>query len=250
MAVPDPVREATGTIDVATEEGVVLRLLGGLAVQLLTPDYPARARDDQDLDFASDSSCTTQLLALFERLGYVGDARFNLLHGDRQMYFRTPDGSRSVDVIMDELTMCHTLDFRHRLDRLPYTLDLTDLLLTKLQVVEQNEKDVHDIVYLLSAFEVRPGDRPGTIGLDRVAEVIGNDWGWWRTVTGSLDRVVDLVGGTLSGIVPAGARHDPLDQARAIRSFADGCRKSMRWKMRARVGERVRWYELPEEVGH
>jgi hypothetical protein len=28
----------------------------------------------------------------------------------------------------------------------------------------------------------------------------------------------------------------------------DGARKTLRWRMRARLGERVRWYELPEEV--
>lgn len=250
MAVSDPVSQATGVIDTATKDGVALRLLGGLAVQLLTPDFRPRARDDQDMDFASDSASKTSLIGLFEELGYAGDPRFNLLHGDRQMYFRTPDGSRAVDVIMNELTMCHTLDFRHRLERMPYTLDVADLLLSKLQVVEQNEKDVHDIVYLLAAFEVASGDTPGSIGLDRVAEVIGNDWGWWRTVTKSLDRVIDLVGASLAGLVPDNASYNPLTQATTLRSFADSCRKSMRWKVRARVGERVRWYELPEEVGH
>jgi len=26
--------------------------------------------------------------------------------------------------------------------------------------------------------------------------------------------------------------------------------KGIKWKMRANIGDRVRWYELPEEVGH
>ncbi|MGH3413118.1 MAG: hypothetical protein ACRDPH_08580 [Marmoricola sp.] len=214
------------------------------------------------MDFASVSRYQREVMAVFDDLGYVGDKRFNLLHGDHQMYFRTPDGSRGVDVIMNELTMCHTLDFRKRLTLAPYTLEVTDLLLSKLQVVEQNEKDVHDIVYLLSAFPVaseeageqeQPGEqeKPGEpVSLARMAEVVGNDWGWWRTATGNLDRVVDLVGGSLSRLVPDNARYDPVRQAATMRSFADSCRKSMRWKARARLGERVRWYDEPEEVGH
>lgn len=250
VASSDGVTQATEVIDAATERGVPLRLLGGLAVRILTPDFPPRARDGQDLDFASVDTAKKPLMELFGDLGFQGDARFNTLHGDHQMFFRTPDGSRAVDVIMNQLTMCHTLEFRDRLTRMPYTLDVTDLLLTKLQVVEQNEKDAQDIIYLLSAFDVGSADEPGTIGLDRITAVIGSDWGWWRTVTGNLDRVAELAGSSLRGLVPANARCDPGGQARALRAHADTCPKTMRWKMRARVGERVRWYELPEEVAH
>lgn len=247
----DPVvAQAIEVVETAAAAGVPLRLLGGLAVRVLTPDYPPRARDDQDMDFASASPFQREVTDVFGRLGFVGDERFNLLHGDRQMYFRTPDGTRGVDVIMNELTMCHTLDFRHRLGQAPYTLGVTDLLLSKLQVVEQNEKDVQDSVYLLSAFPVTPEDADRSLSLARVAEVVGNDWGWWRTVTRNLDRIVELAGGSLAHLVPENTRHDPVEQARTIRGAADACRKSMRWKARAKVGERVRWYNEPEEVGH
>jgi hypothetical protein len=80
--------------------------------------------------------------------------------------------------------------------------------------------------------------------------VVGDDWGWWRTVTGNLDRVIDLVGGDLARLVPSNARFDPAEQARALRRHADEVPKSLRWKIRSRVGDRVQWYELPEEVGH
>src|SRR4029453_6205566 len=93
---------------------------------------------------------------------------------------------------------------------MPYTLDVTDLLLSKLQVVEQNEKDVHDIVYLLAAHEVREGDKAGTIGLERFGKVLAEDWGWWRTATGNLDRVVELVSGDLARLGPPGAPPHPV----------------------------------------
>ncbi len=126
----------------ANERGVPLKLLGGQAVRMLCPMYPHRARVDQDMDFASVSTAKRQVIEFLDGLGFLGDHRFNTLHGDRQMYFRTPDGKVSVDVIVDRLNMCHVLEFRDRIDRMPHTLDVTDLLLSKLQIVELNRKDV------------------------------------------------------------------------------------------------------------
>jgi hypothetical protein len=246
----DAYTAAVETVEAANRKGVPLRLLGGQAIRYLTPDFPPRGRADQDMDFASVSTAKRPVTELLAELGFEGDRRFNNLHGHRQMYFRSPGDGTSVDVIMDRLQMCHILEFSSRIERMPVTLDATDLLLSKLQVVEQNEKDVHDIVYLLAAYEVREGDEPGTIGLARLTEVLGADWGWWRTATGNLDRVVELARGELSRLLPAAAPHDAVEQAIALRRHADAMPKTLKWKLRARVGERARWYELPEEVGH
>ena len=249
-----PARDAfEGSVAVVREanrRGVPLKLIGGQAVRLLCPSFPHRARDDQDMDFASVSSKKREVIDFFAERGFLGDRRFNTLHGDRQMYFTTPDGATAVDVVMDRLNMCHVLDFRDRIDRLPDTLDVADLLLSKLQVVELNRKDVHDVVHLLSAFEVRPGDEPGTIGMDRVGRVVAEDWGWWRTVTMNLDKVAHFAGDEEAHLVPDAPLHDPAAQAEALRAWCDEVPKPLRWKMRARVGDRVQWYQLPEEVGH
>jgi hypothetical protein len=241
---------AVQTVEAANREEVPLKLLGGQAVRYLTPDFPPRQRDDQDMDFASVSKAKRAVMALLGGLGFEGDRRFNTMHGHKQMYFRSPVDGATADVIMDRLQMCHVLEFGDRIDRLPFTLDVTDLLLSKLQVVEQNEKDVQDIVYLLAAHEVREGDEPGTVGLARFAKVLAEDWGWWRTATGNLDRVVELVRGDLARLVPPGARYDPVEQAVAMRAHAQAMPKTLKWRLRARLGERVQWYEVPEEVAH
>jgi hypothetical protein len=247
---PEAFDEATTAVRDANARGVPLKLIGGQAVRLLCPLFPHRARTDQDMDFASVSSAKRSVMDYLAERGFIGDQRFNTLHGDRQMYFTTADGATSVDVIMDRLNMCHVLDFRDRIDRMPHTLDVTDLLLTKLQIVELNRKDLHDIVHLLSAYEVRGGDDVGTVGLGRVAKVVGDDWGWWRTVTGNLDTIVRLGAGEHADLIPEARRFDPLAQAKHVREFCDACPKTLRWKLRSKVGERVQWYELPEVVGH
>jgi hypothetical protein len=249
-ATRDAFEESVQVVRAANAKGIPLKLLGGQAVRLLCPLFPHRARNDQDMDFACVSSRKRDVIDFFAELGFQGDARFNTLHGDRQMYFTTADGQTSVDVIMDKLNMCHVLEFAGRIDRMPDTLDVPDLLLSKLQIVELNEKDVHDLFHLFSAFEARPGDELGTIGLDRIGSVVSGDWGWWRTATMNLDKLAQLADGDHQDLVPEARRFEPAEQARRVRTFCDEVPKTMKWKLRAKVGDRVQWYELPEEVGH
>jgi hypothetical protein len=245
----DPFEAAVRVVRGAADEAIPLRLLGGQAIRLLCPDFPARARGDQDMDFATVTRARTRVVEFLRSNGFEEDKRFNALHGHRQMYFRTPEG-RTVDVVLDQLRMCHVLDFADRIDRMPHTLDVTDLLLSKLQIVEMNRKDLQDILYLLAAFELRDGDPPMAVALGRIGEILANDWGWWRTVTRNLDAILKLSPDELDGVVPAASTHDPIEQARTLRRHADGVPKSVRWRLRARVGERLRWYDLPEEVKH
>ena len=247
---PDAFEESVQVVRAANAKGIPLKLLGGQAVRLLCPLYPHRAREDQDMDFACVSSRKREVIDFFAELGFQGDARFNTLHGDRQMYFTTADGTTSVDVIMDKLNMCHALEFAGRIDRMPDTLDVADLLLSKLQIVELNRKDVHDLFHLLSAFEVARGDEPETIGLDRVGSLVSGDWGWWRTATMNLDKLAQLADGDHADLLPEARRFHPAEQARSVRAFCDEVPKTMKWKLRAKVGDRVQWYQLPEEVGH
>jgi hypothetical protein len=246
----DPFDVSVAVVREANARGIPLKLLGGQAVRLLCPLFPHRARDDQDMDFACISSKKREVIEFFAEQAFLGDRKFNTLHGDRQMYFTTADGKTSVDVIMDRLNMCHVLDFADRIDRLPDTLDVSDLLLTKLQVVELNEKDVHDIMHLLSGYEVASGDEAKTIGLDRIGRVVAGDWGWWRTVTMNLDKVAQFAEEEHSDLVPDARLYDPGAQARVLRGWCDEVPKPLKWKIRAKVGDRVQWYQLPEEVGH
>jgi hypothetical protein len=169
------------------------------------------------------------------------------------MYFNAPSG-RPIDVMVDRLTMCHTLDFRPAFGSLPYTVDAIDVLLSKLQIVELNEKDAWDIFHLLSGVPVGQagGSAAGggpVLDTDRFAKVLSADWGWWRTVTGSLAKLPALAADKPQ-LLPPGAAYDPLAQARALEEVAQAAPKGVKWKLRANVGDRVRWYELPEEVDH
>jgi hypothetical protein len=256
-SVHDPLPEALMLARGAAEAGLGLKLLGGLAVRVICPDFPPRLRAGQDMDFACLSKGRKDVVSYLERSGCTGDRRFNNLNGDRQMYFNAPSG-RPVDVMVDRLTMCHTLDFRPSFGRLPLTVDAIDVLLSKLQIVELNEKDVRDALQLLGALPVggdgqgrgsRAGGGEPVLDTERFGKVLGADWGWWRTVTGNLAKLPGLVA-ERPELAPPSPPFDPLEQCRKLLEVATAAPKGVKWKLRSNVGDRVRWYELPEEVAH
>jgi hypothetical protein len=267
----DPLPEAFGLARGAADAGLGLKLLGGLAVRVICPSFPPRLRRDQDIDFACLSKGRKDVAAYLERSGCTPDRRFNNLNGDRQMYFTAPSG-RPIDVLVDRLAMCHTLDFRPTFDRLPFTLDVVDLLLTKLQIVELNEKDARDLLQLLAAMPLASGREQGDeprhhgrhagaaghdtphsgaryIDTDRFGKVLGADWGWWRTVTANLKKLPALAT-ERPHLHPPEPPYDAVDACQRLLELAEAAPKSVKWRLRANVGDRVRWYELPEEVGH
>lgn len=246
-AVDDPLPEAVSLVEGATRAGLNVRLLGGLGVRVLCPDFPPRLRAGQDMDLACAGKGRRDVAAFLEASGCLPDKMFNSLNGDRQMYFTAPSG-RPVDVMVDRLVMCHTLDLRPSLKNGSLTLDPADLLLSKLQVVELNAKDAHDIAHLLSGVPVSTANGGGpVIDVKRFGQVLGADWGWWRTSTGNLEKLPGLLAQD-PGLAPPQAPFDPLAQAAVLLEVAHAAPKSVRWKVRANLGERVRWYELPEEV--
>jgi hypothetical protein len=241
--------EARRLIDLAGDRGIVLRLLGGLAIQMLTPELPPRTRAGQDLDFGSVRSSRKALIELLAEEGYVGDRNFNALYGDKQLYFTHPDSGLAIDVMIDRLHMCHTVEFAERATVMPYTLSPTDLLLSKLQIVELNAKDLDDCLRLLVSFELRDSDDPDVIDLRVIRALAGDDWGWWKTISLNLERIRAALGDG-SVAVPDGGRLDPAKAVQTLSEALEQTPKSRRWKLRDRIGERKRWYELPEETPH
>jgi hypothetical protein len=223
---------------------VTVRALGGVAVALRCPSAgdPILARSYDDLDLITDRTSARRLTAALAELGYGAYERFNALHGHARMMFSGAGGTH-LDVLVDAFVMCHRLDLRRRLTIDPETLTVADLLLTKLQIARVNRKDVVDVAALLADHAVT-SDETG-VNADYVAGLLGGDWGWWRTATENLDLVDQLVpdlgldGETVARI------------ARRIEELRDRIgaeRKTLRWRTRARVGDRVAWRLEPEEV--
>jgi hypothetical protein len=81
-------------------------------------------------------------------------------------------------------------------------------------------------------------------------ELVGDDWGWWRTVTLNLEKIRVLLDDEERQTLVAAGALDPDAQLAALTRAAEDAPKTRRWKLRAKVGERKRWYEQPEETPH
>jgi hypothetical protein len=258
----DPLGEALRLVDLAAARGLLVRLMGGLAFHAQAPTWTARiARDGRDIDLATRSDDRKAMSELLIAEGYTPDRQYNALYGHKQLYFVDEARSRPVDVLVDRLEMCHAFSFKDRLAVSHPTLPLAELLLTKLQIVKINRKDLLDALILLVSHPIAAdGDGAGegsdaraAINASRITALTANDWGWWRTVSGNLDRLRAFVTGELQpGELETGSPlpYDALAQIDALAAAIDAAPKSTKWKLRARVGDRVAWYDEPEEVGH
>jgi hypothetical protein len=227
--------------------------MGGLAFHARVPDWTARLdREGRDIDLATRSRDRKAVSDLLIDAGYEPDRQYNALYGHKQLYFVDADRARPVDVLVDRLEMCHRFDFADRLALDAPTLPLAELLLSKVQVVKINRKDVLDALVLLAEHPLASDD--SGINVPRIVVLTSNDWGWWRTLTGNLDRLEHFVTTELqpTDLDLGGRSHtfDLVGQIGELRAAVDAAPKSTRWKLRARVGERMPWYEEPEEVGH
>jgi hypothetical protein len=238
--------EAVRIVEAGQAQGITLRLLGGLAIRLHAPSATHRglARAYPDIDLVTANRRGKAVEDLIAGLGYTPDKQFNLLNGASRLLFYDPTHDRQIDVFVGDFEMCHRLPIAERLDREPLTLPLAELALTKLQIVQMNDKDVRDICALLLDHPLGETDQE-TINAPRIARLCARDWGLWKTVTLSLDKVGEI--SQTYELAPE-AKATIAERASALRRALDEAPKPPRWKMRAALGERVPWYELPEEV--
>jgi hypothetical protein len=224
------VTEGIALVDSAEEAGATLRLLGGVAIVLHASGKVHR--DIGDIDAVTTGNDVSTVTRVLEARGYEPQARFNALHGNHRLIFNGPEGK--LDIFVNTFEMCHRIELKERLRLDSPTITATDLLLTKLQVVELNAKDADDLAELFRYHELGTGhgDR---FDVDYLDGLIADDWGLWRTATGTLDRVAQL-------------RPDVAEPAERMRHALDEAPKGRKFRLRAKVGERVRWYEPPDEV--
>jgi hypothetical protein len=239
----DPIAEAGRIASAASAAHVGVKLMGGAGIHLHSPSAhrPPLKRKYGDLDYAMPKRDRKAVLAFFPSLGYEANERFNLMQGDRRLYFFDSEHSRQVDVFIDAIKMSHLIDLRGRLEHEGPCASPSDLLLSKLQIYEVNRKDLVDLTALLLDHPIA-GASDEAIDAEYVARLTADDWGFYRTLQVNTEKLR--------------ATLDELDVDRdlvrsrlsEIWALIEAQPKTLRWKVRSQVGDRVRWYELPEEV--
>jgi hypothetical protein len=243
-ATGDLLAAAADIIAAAAATGTTLRLLGGLAVFQLSESArrPPLARRYQDFDLVVPPGQGQSAAAVFLERGYAEDAYFNALHGAHRMVFTSADGF-AVDLLVGSFQMCHRLKLGHDLPDSGLTIHPADLVLTKLQIVQIEEKDLLDAAALFVDLPVSRSEAGIEVG--RFTGPLASDWGFFHTVELNLPKVVRFAADRLGESETRRVAH----RATALRRAMEAVPKSLRWKARARIGERLPWYEMPEEVG-
>jgi len=245
---PDIAAELQRIIEQAQQHGIRLRVIGGLAVRLHCPSASHRSleRTYPDIDLVTDKASAKKLAELLPSLGYTPNKSFNTLSGDRRQLYYDERHGRQIDVFIGDFEMCHKLPLSGRLEVEPFSVPLAELFLSKAQIVQLNRKDVLDLVALLLDHPVAAGDDE-TINRERIAELCARDWGLYTTVTNTLRVLSDLLGrGEVQ--LEEGQRQLVEQRIATLHAALEAAPKTSGWKLRARLGTRVRWYQEVEEV--
>lgn len=241
----DVVAEASSILAAAERQQLPLRAIGGVAIRLRSAEtmHPAFARGFHDIDFVTSRKASGHLDDLFESLGYGSDTAFNTVNSGYRAVYLDHVNERQVDVFVESFEMCHDIPLSKRMLEDPMTIPLAELLLTKLQIFEINEKDQRDICALLFYHRIAEEDGDA-INCRTVAQLCAADWGLWRTTQLNVDRLRAAVTGfDLSSRDSAVI----LDRLATLCQRIESEPKTRRWKLRERIGDRRKWYRQPEE---
>ena len=269
-------RESKTIVDTAQNEGLTMRIIGGLGIAMHCQQFSefakklgrtgtsvAKGQEYSDLDFIAYRKQRDKVKKLFGKIGYVKRrATLSSAASERQIYYH-PEGWFYVDVFFDQLLVAnHPVDFRGRLELDYPTITVTDMLLEKVQMWEAfGIKDLKDCLFLLKAHDIKEQKDKESIDASYIAETLAQDWGFWYTATTSLQNIRRFVSeldklGPDAQITPAlitdKERDDINKKITTLLNRTETEPKSFGWKMRAKVGTKKRWYnpvESPETVG-
>jgi hypothetical protein len=226
-------------------------------------------REHSDIDLVGLSGQSKELHEVFTGLGYVENryvtqatdagqlqyVKLDVPLESRAHFVKRPHQAAPVrkvslvdhvDIFMDVMRMDHDLDVRDRLDIDEYAISPADTLIAKLQIGKINEKDVHDVIALLKDLPLHETDDDVSIDVPYLAEVCARDWGLYHDLTTNIGIVLEMIDDYDLTEEEMARAYASLT---AIREAFEEERKSLRWLLRARVGQHMPWRREIEDQG-
>lgn len=241
--------EARKIIDRAEEHGAPLRLIGALAFNLHCPQFnhihDKWGRVFTDTDFVARSEDGPTLIKVYRELGYRDDEMITTLYGEKRLVFDHPETGFHSDIFFDNLDFCHVLPLRDRLDIDNLTIPLAELFLEKMQIVQINKKDIVDTIMLIREHPVGKNDEE-TINGPIIGCVLATDWGFWRTVTMNMEKVKATLEQT--DLLEDVDKNDVREKLQQIQKYIDDTPKPLAWKIRSKIGDKIKWYKDVDEL--
>jgi hypothetical protein len=200
-----------------------------------------------DIDYMGYSEQENEADRMFKDLGYTPDpaVAFSQEYGIQRLIYHHPESEIIAEIFFDQLRMAHTLDFRGRLELDEPTISLVDLLLSKLQIQQITEKDLKDMIILFAEHDIGSGDRE-RIDADYLVDLTSNDWGLWYTSLGNLEKVREWLG--YIEVLDEETKTDVERKLISIAARMENSPKSLKWRLREKIGTRIKWYDDVGEV--
>jgi hypothetical protein len=241
--------EAMKIVNAANERGLTLRVLGSLAFHIHCQRYDhlqkQLGRAYTDIDYASYKKQASKIGPFLSNLGYHEDLDVNVLFAGERLNFNNPSSGLHIDIFFDKLNFCHEINWVDRLEVDQPTLPLAEMLLEKMQIIRINEKDIIDTLMLLLEHPLGNDDHE-TIHIGRISKLCAQDWGLWRTLTMNLGKVADL-GQRYEQLSPEEKSQLATQVDTALRIINEEP-KTLAWKLRSKIGDRVKWYQEVDEI--
>ncbi len=239
--------EARHLTNEAQKQGIVLRVMGPIALHYYFPDYVdlysrmerLGERVFTDIDYAAYGKHRSKLVPFFESHGYELEKRAAMISGGTRLIFFSTN-IPMIDVFFDKLDYNHPIDYRGRLEYHPHCVSLADLMLQKLQIVQINDKDLKDAMLLLLAAPFGETEKD-TINIKYIAKLFADDWGFYFTATTNLKNIKDAMV-SVKALTEA-QRAAIAGKVDYFLKYIEGTPKTGKWKGRAKVGDKKPWYQ-------
>lgn len=265
------IEEGIKIVDEAREKSITLRIMGGMGIYILIRGSRIEnlwkrlgrlgKKVFTDIDLAGYGRDRDKILSFLTKerknnLYFIWQPSLYQYSGSRYIFYGSPEEEKindkkiskipMVEVFFDQLQMNHTISFKGKLEKERYTLPPTELLLTKLQIVKINEKDIKDAIILIRAYEIGNKDERMING-EYIARVMSKDWGFYYTFTNNLKRVKYHALNEYKDILSDEDRGMVVERVDKLLKIIEGKPKTLRWKTRAKIGPKKKWYNEVDE---
>lgn len=125
------------------------------------------------------------------------------------------------------------------------TITPSDLLLEKMQIVQITEKDLKDTMILLREHEIKEHEND-VINTKYIAKLLSNDWGFYYTVTTNLKKTKEFL--NFFDALTDEDKNIISEKIDKLLDYIEREPKSLKWKARAKIGTRKKWYREVETI--
>jgi hypothetical protein len=242
--------EAVAIVTAASDRGVTLRVVGSAGIRLHCaapgPLMDQLNRPAKDIDFIVPQRQRKGMRRLLEDRGYLIDRDLLIAMEGTRYSFEHREHGTEIDVFVERLNFCHTIELAGRLEQHPVTIPVEELLLQKVQIVEMTTTDLIDASVLLATHDVAGGPDAAdgeAVDATHIAKILARDWGFHHTATRNLQQIRQSVAGPAAIDVGAEGAAQVDQGAQRLLDAIDAEGKSLAWRMRDKVGERKQWWQ-------